>query len=115
MGNILIIDDDSGIRTILSKTLLDHGYHVVEASDGDTGIGLLGQRMNLNLVITDICMPGKTGNDVARHIKKNSVISTTPILAITGFVAEAENELFDFILEKPFKILELLEIVDRFQ
>lgn len=113
MENILIIDDDISIRTILSKTLTDHGCQVMVAEDGEAGICMLTQNEKFKAVITDICMPKKNGNDVARHIKNGRETSTTPVIGVTGFVEEAEKEIFDFLLEKPFKIQELLDIIDK--
>ena len=78
MGNILVIDDDSSIRSILSKILVGYGHQVTEATDGEIGIEILEQNLNFKVVITDIRMPNKSGNDVARHIKNNSDIDKTP-------------------------------------
>ena len=113
MGNILVIDDDLNIRTILSKFLVDYGHQVTEATDGEIGIEILEQNLNFKVVITDIRMPNKSGNDVARHIKNNSDIDKTPVIGVTGFMEDVEKELFDFLLEKPFKIKKLMSIIDK--
>ena len=113
MGNILVIDDDLNIRTILSKFLVDYGHQVTEATDGEIGIRLLNQESKFKAVITDICMPNKSGNDVAKHIKNNIDIYKTAVIGVTGFMDEAEKELFDYLLEKPFKIEELMSIIDN--
>jgi len=83
------------------------------AEDGQRGIELLEGLRVFDLVITDINMPNKDGNEVARHIRK-SRISSIPVVAITAFPEEADLELFDFKITKPFMLGELREAVARF-
>ena len=104
MVRILLIDDDSQILTSLSQALKHVGHEVEVACDGDEGIELIDSGYNCNLVITDITMPTVNGNAVARHIR-SSDRQDTPIVAITGLGEGAvENELFDSVLVKPFKL-----------
>ena len=60
---ILFIDDEEGIRKVISITLVDAGYEVVTAEDGEKGIRLCG-RESPQIVITDIRMPGMDGIEV---------------------------------------------------
>jgi CheY-like chemotaxis protein len=104
VGRILLIDDDSQILTSLREALTHVGYEVEVACDGDEGIELIDSGHNCDLVITDITMPRVSGNAVARHIR-SSDRRDTPIVAITGFGEDAiERELFNSVLEKPFKL-----------
>jgi CheY-like chemotaxis protein len=104
VGRILLIDDDSQILTSLREALTHVGYEVEVACDGDEGIELIDSGHNCDLVITDITMPTVSGNAVARHIR-SSDRRDTPIVAITGFGEDAiERELFNSVLEKPFKL-----------
>jgi len=86
---ILVIDDQSSIRTILAMVLKDLGHEVKLAQDGQKGIELLNGPNEFDLVITDINMPNKDGNEVARYIR-SSHKSKMPVIAITGFPEEAE-------------------------
>jgi len=113
MALILVIDDQKNIRTIIAMVLEDLGHEIELAADGQKGIELLKGLSDFDLVITDIKMPNKDGNEVARHIR-SSHRSSIPVVAITGFPEEAEIELFDDTITKPFKLEKLRETVARF-
>ena len=112
MSLILVIDDQKSIRTIIAMALEDFGHEVELAGDGQKGIELLKGLSDFDLVITDIKMPNKNGNEVARYIR-TSHRSNIPVVAITGFPEEAEIELFDDTITKPFKLEKLRETVAR--
>jgi CheY-like chemotaxis protein len=84
------------------------GYEVATANSGQEGISLLDSGNEYDLVITDIRMPGMSGNELAKHIR-NSDWTYTPIIAISGYHDAVEQELFDGILQKPFKFKILVE------
>ena len=111
MNSILIIDDDDQICMTLSQVLSDQDYQVQYALNGKEGIELFNNPSKFDLVITDIRMPEMDGNAVARHIKR-SAETETPIVAITGFSDEANAQLFDFILMKPFSLNTLVKSVE---
>jgi len=113
MALILVIDDLKSIRTILAMVLKELGQEVQLAEDGEKGIELLNGPSEFDLVITDINMPNKDGNEVARFIR-SSHRSTIPVIAITGIPEEAEIELFNSTIIKPFKLENLRETVARF-
>jgi CheY-like chemotaxis protein len=113
MALVLVIDDQESIRTIMAMLLEELGHHVELANDGQKGIELLNGLSHFDLVITDIKMPNKDGNDVARHIRRSNATGT-PVVAMTAFPEEAEIELFDCTLTKPFKLEKLRETVSRF-
>ena len=113
MAHILVIDDQSSIRTILAMVLKDLGHEVKLAEDGQKRIQLFEGSSGFDLVITDINMPNEDGNEVAKYIR-SSHRSTIPVIAITGFPEEADTELFDDMIIKPFKLEKLRETVARF-
>jgi CheY-like chemotaxis protein len=69
MHRVLIIEDEQDIRDILSIVLTRLGYDVVAAENGKKGVDLFNNAPFFDLVITDIRMPGMSGNDVAKHIR----------------------------------------------
>jgi two-component system chemotaxis response regulator CheY len=113
MALILVIDDLRSIRTIISMVLKDLGHDVELAEDGQEGIELLKGLNDFDLVITDINMPNKDGNEVAKHIRK-SHRPGIPVVAITAFPEEADIKLFDYTITKPFMLEKLRETVARF-
>ena len=112
MDKILVIDDDDAILNFASKMLCHLGYEVKVAHDGEEGIELLKHNYRFKVVITDIRMPRKNGNQVAKYIRDAKKIRDTPIFAITGFPEDAEDELFDSILTKPFKMKEVISLIN---
>lgn len=111
MKQILVIEDDHEIRGLLLQFLNLRGYEVITATDGIEGIECLNERNCFGLVITDIRMPGATGNQVAKYIKDKKETSIIPIIAITAYPHDAEKGLFDSILTKPFSLKDLLHLV----
>jgi CheY-like chemotaxis protein len=82
------------------------------ANNGEEGLSLLERKMNFDLIITDIRMPRMDGNTFAKRIRDSDNLQQTPILAITGYNEEVDRDLFDSVLVKPFKMKDLIEIVE---
>jgi DNA-binding response OmpR family regulator len=111
MNRILLIDDEDSILSSLSRCLTHLGYRVTLARDGEEGIRLFHENNHFDVVLTGICMPKMSGNDVARHIRE-SVGNRTPVIAMTG--SDENNirkELFICSLVKPFRIKALLSAI----
>lgn len=79
--SILLVDDESGIRKVLSITLRDYGYEVYTAANFDEAIQVFEQE-NPQVVLTDIKMPGRDGIELLDHIKQHS--PETEVIMITG-------------------------------
>jgi len=112
MNNILIIDDEPSIRTILQEILEDEGYTVHTAGDGYEGLHLL-KTTKVELVLLDIWLPRMGGIDVLKEIKKE--FSEIEVIVISGHanVDLAVNAIkigaFDFI-EKPLDMDRVLNL-----
>jgi len=81
MLKILLIDDEAGIRNLLSISLRSEGYDVITAENGKRGIELFEQEAP-SIVLTDIKMPGTDGIGVLRRIKE--IHPETEVIVITG-------------------------------
>jgi two-component system, cell cycle sensor histidine kinase and response regulator CckA len=111
---ILLVDDDDGVRRILRKVLEAKPYRVVENGQPRAACAIFDADPDaIDLVVTDLKMPGMSGQDVAAH-----VWSTRPelrILFISGYTdhsyAEALNGPRSRFLEKPFASEALLQHV----
>ena len=79
---ILTIDDSKTMRDMLLMTLVDAGFDVLQAVDGQDGLDVLG-RERVDVVITDINMPIMDGYDVIRNLRKDPIHKRTPILVLT--------------------------------
>ena len=100
MLKILLIDDEAGIRKLLSISLRSEGYDVITAENGKRGIELFEQEIP-SIVLTDIKMPESYGIDVLRKIKQ--INPDTEVIVITGHadmklaVKSLQLEASDFI------------------
>jgi len=110
MQRILLIEDDRSIRTVIAFLLRNLGHQVELAEDGEKGIEVFTKLGNFDLVITDIRMPRRDGNEVAKHIR-SSERAGTPIAAITAHTDEVQKDMFNFSLLKPFRNEELITII----
>jgi len=100
-GSILIIDDEEKLRGALSRILELEGYKVFQAGDAKKGYLLLEQQPDLQLVITDVRLPGESGLQVLGNIKKHypwcEVIVVTAYGTIQDGVQAMKLGAFDYI------------------
>lgn len=115
MSDILIIDDEAGIRKTLSSILTDEGYRVDTASTGEDGIEKI-KKQKFSLVLLDIWLPGIDGVDTLKKIKE--IDPHTEVIIISGHgnvetaVKITKLGAFDFI-EKPFDLEKTVIIVQN--
>lgn len=108
---ILIADDDPVTRLVLTETLKDWGYTVVEAEDGDIAIRIATEYRNIQLMLIDWTMPGKDGLAVCQELKQDPdrfcyIIMLTGKTGTENLV-EAMNAGADDFISKPFSPDEL--------
>ena len=109
MYNILLIDDEKSIVTVLTMALTKFGFNVETAKDGLEGIRKFDE-CNFDLVITDILMPNLDGNGVVRHIR-NSERQYTPVIGMSGTPWFLEDGDFNAVLSKPTSLKILIDAV----
>ena len=112
MEDILVIDDDKNVLWLMDEFLTRRGYTVRTAGNGIEAIRLFDENHRFRLVITDIRMPGVDGNQIAEYLKGNEEMKNIPIIGISGYPEDAERELFDSILTKPFSFKDLTAMVE---
>lgn len=106
---ILVVDDEQPIADILQYNLEQEGYEVVCAYDGDEAIELAGSE-DPDLILLDIMLPNKDGNEVCREIRKDQHM---PIIMLTAKDAEIDKVLglelgADDYVTKPFSNREVI-------
>jgi len=118
MKRILIIDDDTNIRTIIGDILSIAGYEPLIAVDGDEGLKLLTENP-CTLIITDLIMPEKEGIETIIEAKKSSpgikiiAISGGGRIGATDYLSVASKIGADATLAKPFRNQELVDLVEN--
>lgn len=104
---VLLIEDEEALVESIRFTLETEGYQVVVASDGVAGLGLA-RDTNPSLVLLDLMLPGMSGIDVCRQIRRQSDV---PIVMVTAKDGEADKVLglemgADDYITKPFSMRE---------
>ncbi|HUN51026.1 MAG TPA: response regulator [Candidatus Sulfotelmatobacter sp.] len=118
MANVLLIEDEAGIREIIRAILEKGGHRVVEAGDGIDGMNRF-QVESFDLVITDIIMPDREGIETIRLLR--AAQPDLPIIAVSGGGrVEAGDYLYlaasfgaTATLAKPFSPAELRRVVQQ--
>lgn len=109
MASILVVDDDSSIRTLVRDVLELAGHQVIEAANG--ALALLEIRdVSPDLIVTDVRMPVMDGAALIKHLRVDPVLSLTPILVLTGEPAPPPEA--SAALQKPFEPHALLAAAD---
>nr|HEV7955219.1 response regulator [Candidatus Acidoferrales bacterium] len=80
---ILLADDNADVRMALEYMLHAQGYNVVAVGDGDAAVAAL-EENQVDLVLLDVLMPGRSGFSVCRHIKSQAETRLIPVVLITG-------------------------------
>jgi DNA-binding response OmpR family regulator len=114
LQRILVIDDAEPIRNLLQDALSTAGYTIETAADGTEGIKKL-RTGRYDLIITDFDMPGATGTDIAKEVRRIKL--RTPVLILTGSMLEEADRLLNFlgvrqILRKPISPIDLRSAVE---
>lgn len=111
---ILLIEDEPGLVMTLSDRLVNEGYAVEVATNGERGLELA-LREIFDLIVLDIMLPGKNGFDVCRDLRQQNI--RTPIIMVTARGQVIDKVLglklgADDYLTKPFEVLELLARIE---
>jgi CheY-like chemotaxis protein len=104
---VLVVEDEPVVRSVILEMLAEQGYRILEAVDGPSGLQILRSAERIDLLVTDVGLPGINGRQVADHARE-----TRPglkILFITGYaesVAIAEGFLQPGMemITKPFDL-----------
>jgi len=114
--NILLVDDEATVRQMIAQQLGMAGHEVHSVGEADAAEALLAAHPDTDAVISDICMPGRSGVELARSVKAKS--PETAVILMTGYaeldsaVGAIDAQVFAY-LRKPFRMEELMAVVSR--
>jgi CheY-like chemotaxis protein len=80
---VLVVDDDHGVRATTAALLAELGYGVLEAGSGAEALVVLEEEQPIDLLLTDVVMPGMTGPELARRARQE--FPNLPIVFISGY------------------------------
>lgn len=114
---ILVVDDSASMRQVVSIALKSASFDVVEAASGEEALAFLDGR-RVNLIISDVNMPGIDGITLVKEVKKRDAYKFTPVMMLT---TESQPEAIErgrqagakAWMIKPFKPEEMLSAISR--
>lgn len=115
---VLVIDDTAVDRDNLKNLLQSKGYSVLTADEGAAGIEMAKQE-NPDLVLLDVVMPGKSGFEICRAMKKDGAIKDIPVVMVTSKNQKADKVMSELQgaaghIGKPFQANDVLDVVAKF-
>jgi two-component system cell cycle response regulator DivK len=115
---ILIIEDSELNRRLLEAVLAPHGYRLLVAEDGETGIALA-QADLPDLILMDVLLPGIDGYEATRHLRADAQTRSLVIVALTATASSEEQDLAleagcDGYISKPIDTRAFPEQIRRF-
>jgi CheY-like chemotaxis protein len=113
-SRILVVEDESPLRLLLTEFLSEEGFAITEAESGDQAIALLDGYETFDLVFTDISLPGRAdGNAVGDKAKQRC--HDLPVLYTSAYKDSLKNEIgpTDAFLDKPCKLHDIITVVQR--
>jgi PAS domain S-box-containing protein len=113
---ILVIEDDPAVRLLVMQVLRELGYNAIETADGASARPILHSDRHLDLLITDVGLPGLNGRQLAEVAREGR--PDLPVLFMTGYAEQAADQARFLepgmeILTKPFDIFQLGERIRR--
>jgi CheY-like chemotaxis protein len=84
---VLVVEDESAVRDLVVDVLEELGYRAVQATDGLTGLRMLQSDMRVDLLVTDVGLPGLNGRQLADHAREHR--PDLKVLFMTGYAGNA--------------------------
>ena len=114
-GTVLLVEDEPMVRSVAERALTRHGYTVITAENGEDALEILGKGEPIDLLISDVVMPGMDGPTMVREARKSR--PDLKILFMSGYAEEQLRKSIDIenvnFLPKPFSVIELAEATRR--
>ncbi len=107
---ILLVEDEQAVRLVVKRALVRFGFEVVDAENGSNALEIASQNHRIDLLLTDVVMPGMSGAELANHLKETR--PSLRVLYMSGYTGDAltdrgvHEEGAGFI-QKPFTSEEL--------
>jgi CheY-like chemotaxis protein len=116
---LLIVEDESDVRSIFAETFSEQGYRVLEASNGAEAYAMMQcPTAAVDVVLTDLRMPVMDGLEFARKVKSNSQLSAVPIVLLSATPMTNSwqaRQIFDALLVKPCPLQLLVSTIEAVQ
>jgi two-component system chemotaxis response regulator CheY len=113
---IMTVDDSSSVREMVSYTLSDAGYEVIQAVDGQDALSKL--QGQVDMIITDLNMPNMDGLELIKSVRANAATKFIPIVMLTTESQDSKKQEGKSAgatgwIVKPFKPPQILGVVQK--
>ena len=112
---VLVVDDETALLKIASEELNFEGYSVLTAEDAESGLETFKSNSQINIVISDIKMPGEDGVWLLEKILKLN--SKMPVYLVSGYSNYSKQEVIERgarnLIKKPYQIDDLIDVIDH--
>ncbi len=114
---IMTVDDSASVRQMVSFTLREDGYEVIEACDGVDALSKM-ENTTLNMIVTDLNMPNMDGIELIKKVRAGSANKFVPIILLTTESQESKKQEGKSAgatgwIVKPFKPEQLLAVIKK--
>ncbi|GAA3887262.1 PAS domain-containing sensor histidine kinase [Sphingomonas limnosediminicola] len=110
-GTVLLVEDEPMVRSVAERALTRHGYQVITADNGEDALEILDKGEPIDLLISDVVMPGMDGPAMVREARKSR--PNLKVLFMSGYAEEQLRKSIDIenvnFLPKPFSVTDLAE------
>lgn len=117
MARVLLLDDEPTIRFVISEVLSDAGFEPVVVQSGQQALEMLRAKTSVDAMIIDLVMPEMTGKELLRQVRAVPAWSAIPVVLMTGAVYGSDvfppAESYQAVLQKPFKLRDLVRTVEQ--
>src|SRR5947208_2951463 len=114
MIRILVVDDDGKVREVVAAMLAALGHTVLEAPDGLAAITMLEAKSAVDLVLTDLVMPGLSGWDLVKTIRRRWPLVRVAVVTGNHDIATAQaGQAVEFVIKKPFGLDTLQRVLGK--
>jgi CheY-like chemotaxis protein len=113
---VLVVEDEAAVRRAVQRSLERLGYRVVAAQDGEDALRIAGSLDRVDLLLSDVVMPGIDGPELANRLREKW--HDLPVLFVTGYSADRLARSgavgpHDRVLEKPYQLEDLAHTIRR--
>ena len=115
-GRILVAEDEDSVRQLVCMTLTRFGYEVIEANSASAALSLLQDQIDkVDLILTDVMMPGMNGIELSREVRRKR--PDLPVVYMSGYTEHTDLEPVrpgrkPILVRKPFGAAELCGVVN---
>ena len=114
--NILVVDDEPGVVSLIGDYLTIRGYNIYAAFDGKEGFDVA-RKIMPDMIILDIMMPRANGYEMLKRLKEDKKMVSTPVIMLSAKTGDADKlkamELYsETYITKPFKLDDLREKIE---